>query len=214
MYHLRLLLRRRAMVSLAYTTTDGLVCGEVATEIVRDIQSHVAEVNQPSSFRFHMSITLGGAIIILATLICRDLSTVGLQEHRAGYVESYRLGLTMLRDLAINLYPAGRILHDMRHIINVAELVLQDPNPGATQDGAFTSVVPANLDDLFPYGGLDQTVIFTDDDIGAFGGVTGNTLGPAGPVGGTAPNQGITLTPDTWDDLFFRTAGGHGVPWV
>lgn len=214
MNHLRLLLRRRAMVSLAYTATDGLVCGQVATEIVRDMQTHVADVEQPSSFRFHMAITLGGAIIILATLLCRDLSTVGLQEYRPAYVESYHVGISMLRDLAGNLHPAGRILQDMRHIINVAELVLQGPSPGATQDGIFTSVVPANLDDLFPYGGLDQTVNFSDDDMGAFGNVTGNALGPAGPVGSTVLDQGMTLTWDAWDDMLLRTAGSHGVPWV
>ena len=88
MNHLRLLLRRRTMVSLTYGTADGLICGEMAMDIVRDINLYASEAKRPSSYRFHMAISLGGAILILATLLCRDLTAIDLHRHRLEYTES------------------------------------------------------------------------------------------------------------------------------
>ncbi|OAQ87710.1 hypothetical protein VFPBJ_01750 [Purpureocillium lilacinum] len=151
MNHLRLLLRRRRMVSLNYGTTDGLVCGDVAMDIIRDIQAYAMEVDKPSSYRFHMAISLGGAIIVLATLLCRDLTTINLQDHRPSYTESYHLGMSMLRDLAVTLPSAGRIIDDLRKIVDVVDLIVQDRTPGALQHEDFTNLVPPNMDDLLPY---------------------------------------------------------------
>lgn len=78
MNHLRLLLHQRTMISLSYTKSDGRVCGEVATDIVRDLQAHAAEAQNAGLLRFHMAFSLGGAIPILATLLWKDLSTVNL----------------------------------------------------------------------------------------------------------------------------------------
>ncbi|VUC29049.1 unnamed protein product [Clonostachys rosea] len=157
MSHLRLLLRRRTMVSLSYTVTDGKICGEVAMEIVGDILPHGAEARKPSCSRFHMAFSLGGAILILATLLCRDLSAVNLQEYRTAYMKSFSSGLALLRDISIHLHTARRILEDLRGIIEVVEHLIREEDGNPTQFEDISNVVPSNLEDLFPYGDINAS---------------------------------------------------------
>lgn len=212
MNHLRLLLRRRRMVSLNYGTMDGFVCGGVAMDIVQDIQTYAMEADKPSSYRFHMAFSLGGAIVVLATLLCRDLSTVDLDRHRPSYTESYHLGMSMLRDLAATLPSARRILDDLRKIVEVVDLVLQDRTSGVLHHEDFTNLVPPNMDDLLPYSllasGTDMDINQPDQTC-----VTGNM--------GMPEVEFIShrhMTPKAWDswDSFelMMTPGGQGVPWV
>lgn len=199
------------MVSLTYTAADGIICGDLAIETIHDIQTHVLETETPSSFRFHMAISLGGAIIILATLLCRDLNTIGLQEHRAQYADSYCSGLNMLRDLTMNLRCAGQVMDDMRDIVNVVNLVLQNGSPGSLDNQDFINVVPANMDDIFPYGVLDSNLNLPPGSLDHLD-VRGDRGTSA--LTGAVPDQDMSMAWGPWDDELLRTAGGPGVPWV
>lgn len=201
------------MVSLEYGATDAIVSGELATEIVQDMQAHTYEVTQPSSFRFHMATALGGAIIILATLLSRDLSALGLLERHALYAESYRQGVSILRELAANLQCASRILEDMRNILKVVDLVLQqNHSPRAMENGALMDVVPANMDELFPYDPVNFNSIFTTETLGSFATLGGNTS-HAGIQQGL-DDDGMAASWDAWGDAPLRASCGYGVPWV
>ncbi|KAJ5611477.1 hypothetical protein N7528_008582 [Penicillium herquei] len=211
MSHLRLLLRRRTMVSMTYTTSDGLICGQLAMEIIQSLQNHATEAQRPSSFRFHIAISLGGAILILATLLCRDISIIGLQEHRAAYIESYRQGITMLRDVAVSLHAAVRILYDLRDIVSVVDHLLEDGTHGSPNGGPLVDGLASNIDDLFPNGIASPN----------FGLMT--ELSPPflslDQIGTAKLNQGISendlLTGwDYFGEDMSAMQGGHGIPWV
>ncbi|KAJ6445221.1 Beta-1,4-mannosyl-glycoprotein 4-beta-N-acetylglucosaminyltransferase [Purpureocillium lavendulum] len=181
-------------------------------DIIRDIQAYAMQVDKPSSYRFHMAISLGGAIIVLATLLCRDLATIDLQDHRPSYAESYRLGMSMLRDLAVTLPSAGRILDDLRKIVDVVDIIIQDRSPGALQQEDFTNLVPPNMDDLLPYNMVVAGRDMDTDQLEQMYGVGGT--GFAGPV---SPDQEHVLSKvwDSWDSFeLMMTPVGQGVPWV
>ena len=201
------------MVSLHYGTTDAIVSGELAMEIVQDMQAHTLEITQPSSFRFHMATALGGAIIILATLLSRDLSVLGLLERHTSYAESYKQGVFILRDLAVNLHCASRILEDMKSIIKVVDLVLQqNHSPGAMQSGALLDVVPANMEELFPYDPVNFNSMFTAETLGGFA-TFGGVTDPNG-IDQDLGDQGMSASWDALGDAPLRGSGGYGVPWV
>lgn len=139
------------MVSLAYAAPDGLICGKLATQSIHDLQTHAPEAHKPNSLRFHITLSLADSILILATLLCRDLSKIHLHEYRLLYVESFRLGVTMLRDIAASLHTAGRILQDLTNIVNVVE-DLQTRPQGSPKPTDFANSVPSNSGDLFQFG--------------------------------------------------------------
>lgn len=196
------------MVSLTYNTYDGSLSGDLAKDIVQEIQAHAAESIRPSSFRFHMAISLGGAIIILAALLCRDLSAIHLNENRPEYAESFRQALNLLRGLAVNLHAARRILGDLEDIIKVVELI-QD---GQSQEISRAGEVALNVDDLFPYGAVNfgQHVGFADTDSHH-----GDSVRLIGSTASGVDGQGTLMSWwDSWEDEWLRTAGGQGVPWI
>lgn len=150
--HLRLLLRRRLMVSLTYSAQDGKLCGDLAIDIVRKITQHSDEASQPSSFRFHMAVSLGGALLTLGTLICRPLAELGLQDFYPAYADAFRQGLGLLKELASGLYAARRMLVDLKDIIQVATTIIDQPVAAPQQPQMH---IPANIDNLFPYTAVD-----------------------------------------------------------
>lgn len=150
--HLRLLLRRRLMVSLSYNSGDGRLCGDLAIDIVRQITQHSDEASQPSSFRFHMAVSLGGALLTLGTLLCRPLAELGLQDFYATYADAFRQSLALLKDLASGLYAARRMLLDLKDIVHVVEAIINQPVAAPQQPQMH---MPANIDNLFPYGAVD-----------------------------------------------------------
>lgn len=187
-------------------------------DMVRDIHSYAREADKPSSYRFHMAFSLGSAIIILAALLCRDLTTIGLQEHRLAYTESYRLGMSTLQELSVHLCEAGRIMDNLKDIANVVDLVLQHQNPDALENGNFTDLIPANMDDLFPLGAMDYSHMdMTTGDFEPLY-VAGDGVGLSGELNtGSIQNyrDSIEGGGDSWDHFeLLRTTGEHGVPWV
>lgn len=150
--HLRLLLRRRLMVTLTYGQQDGRLCGELAIDIVQQVLQHHREARQPSSFRFHIAVSLGGALMILATLLCRPLAQVGLQDCQPAFADNFRNGYALLQDVSTTLQAARRIVDDLKDITSVVMALINQPNTAPQQ--APTNY-PTNIDKLFAYGPLD-----------------------------------------------------------
>lgn len=205
---MRLLLHRRTMVSLTYTASEGMLCGDLAMGIILDLQSHASE--GPTPARFHIATTLGTPIIILATLLCRDLDALGLQDRRAAYIESYRAGLSMLREIATHLYAARRIIEGLKNIINVVDLVLQDRPQAHGQTRDFSDRVPATMDQLFPYSMMDSSVDLMSYDV--FG--ASNSINQLSPTALGSREQDMSMPWDSWDNELMWTSGRQGVPDV
>lgn len=188
--HLRTLLSRRTMTSLKYDGNTGRLCGDLAIDTVDRIKTHAAEAKIPSSFRFHMTASLGGAILVLATLLVRDLTAVSLQDKAPAYAESFRDAVGILHDLAIYLQVARRVSDDLKDIIHLVTTIL---------NGGPVDMLPAQVEELFPYNFLDfaeQTGL--SDAVGA-------GLWSGAEIGNS----------DSWDfELQPFPAGFHGVPWI
>lgn len=182
--HLRLLLRRRAMTSLRYDGTTGRICGDLAMDTVQRIKDHSHEAKLPSSFRFHMTATLGGAILILSTLLVRDLGSIGLQDKAPVYAESFRDAIGILHDIAIYFQAARRVADDCKDIVRVVTTILNGGPP---------DLIPTNLIELFPYNALDCTQQSGLPDTGGWNGADVANL-------------------DSWD--FELQPSGNGVPWI
>lgn len=204
LFHLRLLLHRREMVSLSYNATVGLLCGNLATNIVRRLEEHRLEINQPSSFRFHLATTLGGAILILATLLCRDLTTIGLQDRHAIFSKSFHTAVEMLKELAQVLRAARRIADDLDTVVNsVTSILLR------------SSFSPQNNIGQLPEGTFDNFFPHTDADVANLGQLPESGVSEMG--GQTVEstfNYDIFATLDSWDSYFQANTGDPGVPWI
>ena len=126
--------------------------------------------------------------------------------------------MTILRDLAVSLNAAARIMEDLKDITNVVDLVLQYPNPDALENEDFSNLVPANMDDLFPQNIMDTLNIdlAANDFEYIYAGNGGAGL-PGDLTAGTIQDShnGVTTMWDSWDHYeLLRTPGGHGAPWV
>ena len=140
------------MVSLTYSAHDGRLCGGLAIDIVDQVAQHSREAGEASSFRFHMAVSLGGALLILGTLLCRPLSELGLQEFYTDYAQSFQRALALLKELAAGLFAARRMLLDLRDIINVVLAIIEQPVAAPQQQPVN---MPTNIDNLFPFGAVD-----------------------------------------------------------
>jgi hypothetical protein len=198
--HLRLLLRRRAMVSLTYDATTGSLCGNLAVETVDQIALHKLDIPQQSSFRFHMAVSLGGAILVLATLLCRDLTTIGLQSQRTRYAESFHNATQMLNELSTYLNAAKRIAEDLASITQVVNSV----NTQSIAQGPRYTNIPDDLDAMFPYGAIDFAQ--QHDTLQDPPSVTSH-------AGSGALNFDAFASLDSWEHDYNVTTG-YGVPWI
>lgn len=198
--HLRLLLRRRAMVSLTYDASTGSLCGALAVEIVDQISLHRQDIAQPSSFRFHMAVSLGGAILVLATLLCRDLTSIGIQAQHDHYADGFRNATKMLDELSTYLNAAKRIADDLASIVQVVNSILNQ----STSQGFAPTILPGDLDAMFPYGAIDfaqqQNYLQAQPTV-------------ASHVGNGTVNFDAFASLDSWDHEY-NTANGYGVPWI
>jgi hypothetical protein len=198
--HLRLLLRRRAMVSLTYDGATGSLCGSLAVEIVEQIALHRSDIPQPSSFRFHMAVSLGGAVLVLATLLCRDLTTIGLLLQRTSYVESFHKATEMLNELSTYLNAAKRIADDLASITQVVNSV----NSQSIAQGPSYTNIPDDLDAMFPYGAIDFAQ--QNDTLQ-------NPPSVASHAGSGTLNFDAFASLDSWEHDY-SAAAGYGVPWI
>lgn len=204
--HLRLLLRRSLMVSLTYSAHDGRLCGELAIDIVRLISQRSSEATEASSFRFHMAVSLSGALLILGTLLCRRLSELGLQDNYTSYAEAFRQGLALLRDLGTGLLAARRVLEDLKETINFVTALIDQPAPTPQQP---LVRMPSNVEQLFPYGAVD----FNQQSAAGYPYETMQTNGAR--QSGTYNNHEF----DGWTGPHSEShppvqGNPHGVPWL
>jgi hypothetical protein len=200
------------MVSLNYDVQDASICGDLAKEIVEEINAYASEATKPSSFRFHMTISLGGAVVILATLLCRDLSVIGLESCQQTYAESFRVGVALLRDLALNLHAARRLLEDLRDIIKVVELVLSNERPDVGHRGDMISAVPPGIDNLFPYSAI---YCGTDTQFQNSDSIYHESPGMVGSLtNGSVEQDTLMASWDSWDNELLNVHGGPGIPWI
>ncbi|KAK4895750.1 hypothetical protein LTR27_006232 [Elasticomyces elasticus] len=149
---LRLLLRRRLMTSLTYAAHDAEFSGALANDIVSKIAQLSEEATQPSSFRFHMAASLGGALLVLSTLLYRPLDGIGLQDSRDGFADSFQVALSLLRQLATGLLAARRIMDDLKDITNVVSTLITRSVTITQQSSVSMST---GADALFPYTAAD-----------------------------------------------------------
>jgi hypothetical protein len=193
------------MISLTYDGSTGALCGSVAVDIVSQLKLHNLEATQSSSFRFHMATTLGGAILILATLLSRPLSPIGLQDKQPIYAEAFQEGVRMLRDLSKYLQAARRIANDLKDIIQVVTSILDQPSPLEQQEG-FISYVPANMDGLFQYGGVDivQQAALPEELLWDF----------SDGAGGSMFHYDAINSLDSWDYDLQPVANDYSVAWI
>lgn len=152
-----------------------------------------------------MATTLGGAILILATLLTRPLSTISLQDKQPIYAQSFRDTVEMLRGLSTNLQAARRITKDLEDIIDVVTSILDQPQPLEPQTG-FMNYIPANMENLFPYGTVDFTpqAVLPDDQPGGF----------SNAAGGSMFDYDAMTSLDSWDYDTQPTTNGYGVVWI
>lgn len=204
--HLRLLLRRRLMVSLTYSAQDGRLCGDLAMEIVSMISQRRSEAAEASSFRFHMAVSLSGALLILGTLLCRRLSELGLQDNYPAYAESFRQGLALLRELGTGLFAARRVLDDLKETISFVTTLIDQPAPTPQQP---LMRMPSNIEQMFPYGAVDF-----NQQSGA--GCSNESM----QINGMRQPVGYTEAANGWNGLDDDASGqhsqgsGYGVPWI
>ncbi|KAF2194024.1 hypothetical protein K469DRAFT_617820 [Zopfia rhizophila CBS 207.26] len=198
--HLRLLLRRRTMVSLKYDGNTGSLCGDLASDIVQKIKAHSPEARIPSSFRFHVTASLGSALLILTTLLVRDLAPIGLQDRQPAYAESFREGIAILNDLAAYLQVARRVTEDLKDIVQVVTSMLEQRQVVLhnQQDGGSAT---SNITNLFPYTALDSV---QQAGLNEYQGGFGIWNGADAPLGSS----------ETWDFEVQPARGGYGVPWI
>lgn len=205
MAHLRLLLRRRVMVSLAYDANTGRLCGDLAIDIVQQIKGHSGEIQQASSWRFHFATALGGAILILSTLLCRNLAEIGLSPMHAAYATNFNEGVAMLKELAASLNAARRVEEDLKDIVHVVTSLLNQPLTIPEAD--ITTLLPQNMDNLFPYGAIDFAQSQWPHE-----GFSDSGEGPASAT--TDLLGGDTMRAlDPWENEL-QNAQGYGAPWI
>ncbi|KAJ4298829.1 hypothetical protein N0V90_004071 [Kalmusia sp. IMI 367209] len=192
---LRLLLFRQAMLSLQYDAEIGRTCGDIALTIVQRAELHAGDTKLPTSFRFHIATSLGSAILNLSTLLTRNLVAVGLNEHRADYLQGYRDALSVLADLTPGLALARRIRKDfvkLEPILNLDDIdVFQ-----------IQHIIPANIKDIFPYTSLD----FARQGGPGF---SGNEA-----VATKKDPLSTILMTDLWSEVCKGGEGKYGVPWI
>lgn len=161
--YLRILLYRSTMVSLNYDGNTGHLCGDLAMDTISRLKPFDLDAKSGNTFRFHMAVSLGSAILILSTLLIRDLSPIGLDGMHAVYADSFREGIAILQDLAIYLQVARRIMDDLKDVANAVTTILNE-GPGAA-----SHLLGPDLGQLFPYGEVEVGLLGG----GGFGGESG-----------------------------------------
>lgn len=205
--HLRLLLRRRLMVSLTYSPHDGRLCGDLAIDIVRLVAQRASEATEASSFRFHMAVSLSGALLILGTLLCRRLSELGLQDNYTAYAEAFRQGLALLRELGTGLFAARRVLDDLKETISFVTALIDQPAPTPQQP---LMRMPSNIEQLFPYGAVD----FNHQSGAGYPYETAQSNGMGQSVGHEHHENGWHGWNGTNPEAQQQPGATYGVPWI
>jgi hypothetical protein len=195
---LRLLLFRQTMLSFRYNADIACLCKDIATNIVQRAKSHKGDASEPTSFRSPMASSLGGAMLILATLLVREMPYVVSDDRSPTYPEeAYSDASSILDNLASGLALARRIKNDFSEVEN-----LHHQTVGPTELN-FGHDYPADTKELFPYTSLD----FTHQSV--FNAEVDPKERHADGLGSAS-----TLHTDLWSSEFATKEGKYGVPWI
>lgn len=123
---LRLLLYRRTMISLEFDQATAELCGDLAVEIVESMERHEESITERTSFRFHMTSVLGGAIIILASILAHDFAAksnptpvIDLREKLPYYFPAFTKAVYMLKELGKSIQLARRVVSELDELVEV-----------------------------------------------------------------------------------------------
>lgn len=195
---LRLLLFRQTILSLRYDADVACLCRDLAINIVQRIKNHKGDASQPTSFRFAMASCLGGAMLILATLLFRDMQYITSDDRSLAHSEeAYADATAILADLAPGFALARRIKKDFAELGNLHRQTV-DPT-----ELNFGHDLPVGRQELFPYTPLDLT---RQSDFSAEADPNNRHMNGSGSVS--------TLNTDLWSSLFATKEGKYGVLWI
>ncbi|KAF2009504.1 hypothetical protein BU24DRAFT_76108 [Aaosphaeria arxii CBS 175.79] len=128
--NLRLFLRRTTMLSLNYDGKTGVTYGDIALDTIQRFKPHAREAKIPSPLRFHMATTLSHSLLILASLILRDLSSIGIQDRKDLYTVGYLDAKNILQEIAAHNQVARRIVDDFRSLFRSVSTALNNREIG------------------------------------------------------------------------------------
>lgn len=208
--NLRLLARRQIMLSLQF---DGGT-GHVSSELVLNTIARVREYKQaseppPYTFRHYMISPLASSLVVLCSLLVRDLSSpdLGLDVCAPTYISNFGIAVAMLHDLADHFPLAQRVLVDFDKIVDIVQAtnalwsVHEFTLEPAHRWNKVRSVIPPNVADLFPY--RDRIPVMQTTRIAHEFQTSGV------PFGGTAEDRS-----DPWVVDLNSEEVGRGVLWV
>ncbi|RYN32313.1 hypothetical protein AA0115_g3813 [Alternaria tenuissima] len=125
---------RSVITSLQYDDNHASHFSNLAVFTVSRMATFAQDIRQPFSLRHRMVSSLSNALLVLCSLLVRNVA-----GRNQSHVEAFRDALALLRDLAYSLLYAKRVLSDFESLVDIVEEVV---------DG---KAVPGNVAELFPY---------------------------------------------------------------
>jgi hypothetical protein len=125
---------RSVITSLQYDDSHASHFSNLAVITVNRMAAFAQDVRQPFSLRHRMVSSLSNALLVLCSLLVRNVT-----ERDQSHFEAFRNAVALLRDLAYSQLYAKRVLSDFESLIDIVQEVI---------DG---KAVPGNVAELFPY---------------------------------------------------------------
>jgi hypothetical protein len=122
--NLRLLARRQTMLSLQFDGSTGHISSELAIDTIARVRDYEqASDTLPYSFRHYMISSLASSLLILCSLLVRDLSSsdLGLDVWTPTYISNFGMAVAKLHELADHLPLAQRVLVDFDKIVSIVQ---------------------------------------------------------------------------------------------
>jgi hypothetical protein len=120
MMQLRLLLRRKKLISLKIDSQTRKICTDLTVQVIALLNGHADEVSRPSSFRYYMAWSLGDAIITATCLLCAGEATT-----EPALTSSFKMASETLSLLSSHLPAAERIHGELAEIVRIVQSRLE-----------------------------------------------------------------------------------------
>jgi hypothetical protein len=125
---------RSTITSLQYNDSHAAHFSYLAFFTVNQMATFAQDIRRPFSLRHRMTSSLSNALLVLCSLLLRNVA-----GRDQAHIDAFRRAMAMLQDLASSQIYAKRVLSDFENIVRVVEEAI---------DG---KVVPDNVAELFPY---------------------------------------------------------------
>jgi hypothetical protein len=125
---------RSVITSLQYDDNHAAHFSHLTVFTVNRMAAFAQDVRQPFSLRHRMVSALSNALLVLCSLLVRNLA-----GRTQSHIEAFRRTLDMLQDLAYSQPYAKRVLSDFESIVRVVEEAIDGKD------------APENVAELFPY---------------------------------------------------------------